>query len=154
MIYDESTDKIYLNLKEENAIAVIDPNKNNIVGLWPVSPAIGPHGLAFDPQTNHLFAAGANGKLVVLDSKTGKVVGSSTIIEKVDQNVFDPITRRIYCAGPGFMSIVQETDTGFEFLGNVPTAETAKNVTVDTQNHVIWTTFTDGVNSYAKSWRP
>jgi YVTN family beta-propeller protein len=154
MIYDESTDKIFLNLKEENAIAVIDPQKNKVTALWPVAPATGPHGLAFDPLTNHLFAAGSNGKLAVLDSKTGKVVGTSTIIEKVDQNVFDPVTRRIYCAGPGFMSIVQETDTGFEFLGNIPTNETAKNVTVDPENHVIWTTFTDGVNSYAKSWRP
>ena len=52
------------------------------------------------------------------------------------------------------MSVIQETDTGIEFLGNVPTAETAKNVAVDPENHVIWTTFTDGVNSYAKSWRP
>ena len=154
MVYDEATDKIYLNLKEENAIAVIDPVSNKMTSLWPVAPATGPHGLAFNPLTNHLFVAGANGKLAVLDSKTGKVIGSTSIVEKVDQNVFDPITRRIYCAGPGFMSVVQETDSGFEFLGNVPTAETAKNVAVDPENHVIWTTYTDGTNSYAKSWRP
>ena len=154
MVYDESSDKIYLNLKEENSIAVIDPTTNKVAALWPVAPATGPHGLAFNPIANHLYVAGANGKLVVIDSKTGKVIGSTSIVEKVDQNVFDPVTRRIYCAGPGNMSVIQETDTGIEFLGNVPTAETAKNVAVDPENHVIWTTFTDGVNSYAKSWRP
>jgi len=154
MVYDESSDKIYLNLKEENSIAVIDPTENKVSTFWPVAPATGPHGLAFNPNTNHLFVAGANGKLVVIDSKTGKVIGSTSIVEKVDQNVFDPITRRIYCAGPGNMSVVQETDTGIEFLGNFATAETAKNVAVDPVNHVIWTTYTDGVNSYAKSWRP
>jgi YVTN family beta-propeller protein len=154
MVYDESSDKIYLNLKEENSIAVIDPTTNKVAALWPVAPATGPHGLAFNAIANHLYVAGANGKLVVIDSKTGKVIGSTSIVEKVDQNVFDPVTRRIYCAGPGNMSVIQETDTGIEFLGNVPTAETAKNVAVDPENHVIWTTFTDGVNSYAKSWRP
>ena len=37
-------------------------------------------------------------------------------------------------------------------LGSVKTAATAKNVTVDPKTHAVWTTYTDGVNSYAQSW--
>jgi len=39
-------------------------------------------------------------------------------------------------------------------LGDLPTAATAKNVAVYPQKHAIWTTYTDGKNSFAKSWMP
>ena len=154
MIYDAGADRIYLNLKKENEIAVIDPAANAIVAHWATAPATSPHGLAFDPVTGRLFAAGQNGELAVIDSKTGKPVTSVKIAPGVDQNVFDITTRRIYCACGGTMSIVQETDAGAELLGSIPTAATAKNVAVDPANHTVWTTYTDGTNSYAQSWHP
>ena len=34
------------------------------------------------------------------------------------------------------------------------TAATAKNVAVDAQTGAVWSTYTDGKSSYAKSWLP
>jgi DNA-binding beta-propeller fold protein YncE len=154
MLYDADADRIYLNIKPKDELVVIDPNSNSIVAHWPTSPADAPHGLAFDPVTGRLFSAGMNGQLAVLDAKTGKLIASAPIAGKVDQIAFDPATRRIYCACADWMSVVQETDQGVVFLGNVRTAATAKNVAVDPQTHEVWTTYTDGTNSYAKAWRP
>jgi len=152
MVYDASAGRIYLNIKTTDEVVVIDPNTNTVVAHWPTAPAKSPHGLAFDPASGRLFSAGGNGKLAVIDVKTGKVVGAADVTEKVDQIAFDPSTRRIYCAGPNQMSVLQETAGGAAPLGSVKTAATAKNVTVDPKTHAVWTTYTDGVNSYAQSW--
>lgn len=154
MLYDVGSDRIFLNLKKENKIAVIDPNSNSVTAQWSTLPAESPHGLAFDADSGRLFAAGGNGKLAVVDSKTGKLVTTVKIAEGVDQNAFDPSTKRIYCAAANALSVVQETADGAKFLGDVTTAATAKNVAVDPANHSVWTTYTDGTNSYAKQFTP
>ena len=153
MAHDAAADRIYLNLKTADAVAVIDTKSQAVVALWPTAPATGPHGLAFDAASGRVFASGDNGQLVVIDTKTGKVMGSAPITPHVDQIAFDSGSQRIYCAGPEKMSVVQATRAGIEFLGDVPTAATAKNVAVDPSTHQVWTTYTDGRNSYAKSWR-
>jgi YVTN family beta-propeller protein len=154
LLYDSKADRIYLNIKGTNEIAVIDPSKDTIVARWSTAPATKPHGLAFDPKTGWLFSAGANGMLAIIDSNTGKSMGSVEIAKAVDQATFDPYTNRVYCACTDQISVVQETADGAKFLGNVATAKTAKNVAVDPTTHWVWTTFTDGANSYVKSWRP
>jgi DNA-binding beta-propeller fold protein YncE len=154
MVYDAPTDRIYLNIKDKDEVVTIDPAKNVVVAHWPVAPATSPHGLALDSATGRLFSAGANGILAIIDIKTGKTIGTAKIAEKVDQATFDPSTRRIYCAAVDWLSVVQETAEGAEFLGNIKTAATARNVTVDPKTHAVWTTYTDGTKSYAKSWTP
>ena len=39
-------------------------------------------------------------------------------------------------------------------LGALATAATAKNVAVDPATRAVWTTYTDGKSSFAKSWMP
>lgn len=152
MVYDPAADRIYLNSKSTDEIFSIDPNINKVVATWSVKPATGPHGLAFDPKTNRLFSAGLNGKLAVVDARTGKLITSVDTAPYVDQAIFEPSTRRIYCACAGKMSVVQETEEGAKFLGNVPTAPTSKNVAVDPKTHSIWSCYTDGKDSYAQEY--
>lgn len=152
MAHDASTDRIYLNSKTTSQVVVISTKTNRVVALWPTAPATGPHGLAFDAETGRIYVAGDNGILAAIDAKTGKVVGHAPIVAKVDQIALDAETKRIFCAGPGRMSVVQATKDGVESLGEVPSAETAKNVAVDPATHLVWTTYTDGTNAYAKSW--
>ena len=68
--------------------------------------------------------------------------------------MFDPSTRRIYCAAGATWFIAQETDDGLKLLGNMPTPATAKNVAIDPANHSVWTTYTDGKDSFAQQWLP
>ena len=131
---------------------MIDTKSHAVVATWPTAPATGPHGLVFDAAHGRIFVAGDNGQLVAIDTQTGKVVARAAITEHVDQIAFDAALRRIYCAGPDWMSVVQATDAGLAPLGKIPTAATAKNVAVDPKSHAVWTTFTDGKDSFAKSW--
>ena len=105
-----------------------------------------------DAAHGRVFVSGDNALLVALDTKTGKVMAQAPIVEHVDQIAFDASARRIYCAGPGAMSVVQASEAGLASLGQVETNTTAKNVAVDDKTHAVWTTFTDGKKSYAQSF--
>lgn len=153
MVYDESTDRIYLNIKSKDIVAVIDPSTNKVIGQWPTAPAMQPHGLALDTDNHRIFSAGGNGKLVVIDTRTGSVTGAVDIVPKVDQIAFDASSGLVYCAGTDKMSVVRTTGGKVLLLGDVTTAATAKNVAVDPATQAVWTTYTDGKSSFAKSWK-
>lgn len=153
MTYDPAADRIYLNIKATNEVVVIDPSTNQITAHWPTAPAKSPHGIALDAARGRLYVAGGNGMAVALDVKTGQVVSSTEIAKTVDQAAFDPKTNRLYCAGAEQLSVVKVDDSGLTLLGHVPTNTTARNVAVDHATGDVWTTYTDGKNSYAKSWK-
>jgi DNA-binding beta-propeller fold protein YncE len=154
LVYDEMADRIYLNIKTKDLVAVIDPALNKVVAEWPTAPAAQPHGLALDAANHRIFSAGGNGKLVVIDTKTGSATSSVGIVPKVDQIAFDAVGGLIYCAGADKMSVIRTTGGKVVPLGDVRTASTAKNVAVDPTTRTVWTTYTDGKSSFAKAWTP
>jgi DNA-binding beta-propeller fold protein YncE len=154
MVYDEKADRIYLNIKTKDVVAVIDPSSNKVIAQWPTAPALQPHGLALDADNHRVFAAGGNGKLVAIDTKSGASLGSIDIVPKVDQIAFDSVGGLVYCAGPDKLSVLNTAGGKLTALGDVVTAATAKNVTVDPATRQVWTTYTDGKSSFAKSWNP
>jgi YVTN family beta-propeller protein len=154
LVYDAAADRIYLNLKTADKVAVIDPAAGKVVALWPTAPATQPHGMALDSEHHRIFTAGGNGKLAVLDTATGKLMTSVDIVAKVDQIAFDAAAHLVYCAGPDQMTVVRTSGPSVVTIGAVSTAATAKNVAVDQQTGAVWTTYTDGKSSFAKSWVP
>lgn len=153
MAWDAAANRIYLAIKTTHEVAVIDTEKNVLAARWPLAPATGPHGVGFDAAARRLFVAGDNGVLVAVDVGTGRVVANAPITLHVDQVAYDPVLRRIYAAGADRMSVVEfKADGSLVSLGDAPTAATAKNVAVDPGTHQVWSTFTDGRSSFAKSW--
>ncbi|MDB6085428.1 MAG: hypothetical protein JWN43_3309, partial [Gammaproteobacteria bacterium] len=154
MVYDDKADRIYLNIKTKDVVAVIDPSTNKVIAQWPTAPATLPHGMALDGENHRIFVAGGNGKLVAIDTKSGAPTASTDIVPNVDQIAFDSAGGLVYAAGPDKMSVVSTAGNKLALLGNVTTAATAKNVAVDPDTHAVWTTYTDGKSSFAKSWMP
>ncbi len=154
MVYDEKADRIYLAIKTKDTVAVIDPASNRVTAQWPTAPALQPHGVAFDAANHRIFVAGGNGKLVVIDTQSGAAAGSIDIVPNVDQIAFDAPGELLYCAGADKMSVLRTSGGKVTALGDLPTAATAKNVAIDPQTRAVWTTYTDGKSSFAKSWLP
>jgi YVTN family beta-propeller protein len=152
MVYDESTDRIYLNIKNKDLVAVIDPTTNKVIARWPTAPATLPHGLALDADHHRIFSAGDNGKLVVIDTQSGAVTDTVDIVPKVDQIAFGA-SGFVYCTGQDKMSVVRTTGAKAVLLGDLKTNASARNVAVDPATQAVWTTYTDGKNSFAKSWK-
>jgi DNA-binding beta-propeller fold protein YncE len=154
MVYDQDQDRIYLNIKTKDTVAVIDPSKNAVIAQWPSAAAAQPHGLALDAANHRIYVAGGSGKLVVIDTKTGSVTQTLDIVSKVDQIAYDSTSGLLYCAGADKMSVVQANGTRLTSVGELATAATAKNVAIDPATRAVWTTYTDGKSSFAKSWVP
>ncbi len=152
LIWDPQASRLYLTGSATSAVSVIDSKSNALVAHWPTSPALHPRGLALDAARGRLFVAGDNGQLVALDLKTGRVTATAAIGEHVGQIAFDAEVRRLYCAGRDWIYPVDCAGTNFVALEKIYTATNATNVAVDPKTHAVWTTFTDGEDSFAKSW--
>jgi DNA-binding beta-propeller fold protein YncE len=152
--YDRTSDRIYQNIKSNNTVQVIDPATNKVEKTFDTSPATGPHGLVIDSKAQRLFSAGSNGKLVVIDLKTGKVISTVDIEKGVDQIAFDRGNQRIYCACKGAISVVQTTEEGAKLLGNVPTPKGSHTLAVDQKTHAVWTSYFDDHDSYLLKLTP
>lgn len=147
--YDPVTDRLYQNIKPANCVQVIDPVSHTVTATWPTAPATGPHGLVVDGKAHRLFAAGSNGKLVAINTRTGKVIGSVDIARGADQIAIDPAMKRIYCAcGSGAISVVEETADGVALLGNVPSPAGTHTLAVDPKTHAVWVCYADSHDSY------
>lgn len=128
MVLEKSGPRLFLNMTEKNAIGVIDRRKNAVVAVW---PATGGHinaAVAIDEEHHRLFVACRDGKLVVMDSDTGKVLQVLPIATGVDDMVYDSTSKRIYVAcGEGFVNVYEEKspDT-FKSLGKIATGPLGK----------------------------
>lgn len=147
--YDPGSDRIYQNIVSPASVAVVDPAAKSVVAKWPAAPASDLTGLAVDTAGKRVFSAGGNGKLVMLDMTTGAVLASADIATGVDQIVFDPGKRRVYCAsGTGQLSVVAETDSGLESLANIPVPRGTHSVAVDPATHAVWVAYGTPENDY------
>src|ERR1700726_1139674 len=124
-------------------VAVIDLEKRAVVAQWPIIGGPVPHTAGLDAAHHRLFVGSRlkphtgnvggghqhePGKLVVMDTETGKVVQVLDSVGGADDVQFDAPTGRIYFAGTtGTVAVFKEIDPDhFELLGKVPTGAIAK----------------------------
>lgn len=150
--YDPKTDRIYQNIKNKDSVVVINPQTNKVEAEWPTAPATGPHGAAVDSKAGHLFVAGHNGKLVMIDLNTGHIVSQADIASGTDQIAFDETSKTIYCASKGFISVVKVENAGLEALDNVPDHAGAHTLAVDAKSHSVWISYADDKHSYLQRY--
>jgi len=74
---------------DEAARTAIDAKYLTVTNRWPLAPGERPTGLSMDRAKRRLFATCGNGKMVVLDADSGKVLATPTIGKGTDASVFD-----------------------------------------------------------------
>ncbi|QQR72964.1 MAG: hypothetical protein IPJ17_15935 [Holophagales bacterium] len=99
-----------------------------------------PRGLAFDPQARRLFSACGNGRLLVVDATSGRILDSGAIGRGVDAVVFDAPHARVLAASPeGSVTIFAVSPGGA--LGaprEVQTRATARTLALDPRDGALW----------------
>jgi len=133
--------KVFVNLEDKNAIAVIDINARKVVGTWPLAGCEEPTGLAFDGATNRLFSGCHNSALVVVDAASGKNVQKLTIGAHVDAVVFDAAQKLVFTSnGEGNISVVKQVSADeYTSYANVTTGPGAKTIALDAAQHKLYT---------------
>lgn len=126
---EQQGDKLYINVSDKRAIAVVDKIKGAIVAWWPFKEAEQNAAFAFDERNHRLFdVARKPGTLVVLDTAGGRTVASFKAPERADQVVWDAANRRIYVTGgDGFIGVFEQIDADhYTDVGRIPSAPGAK----------------------------
>jgi DNA-binding beta-propeller fold protein YncE len=128
MAIEKGSSRLFINRMDKNDVMAIDRLKNEVLGTWPL-PAEQPSAMALDEANHRLFVACRKpGRLVVLDTHTGKAVTDLPCIGHADDVFYDSAAKKIYVSGgDGAVSVYQQRGPDqYVLQGNVETGPGAK----------------------------
>jgi DNA-binding beta-propeller fold protein YncE len=153
-VEDAAANRVYVNIEDKNAIAVVDRTAHKLVQTWPLTGCEGPTGLAFDAK-NHLLLSACDGTMMVTDSRSGKAVTNFPIGNRVDGNGFDPATGLAFASsGTGVLTIAHEdAPNKFTVVQTVKTQSSGRTMWLDPTTHRVYVPVANtqtGVNGRAQ----
>src|SRR5258708_6242006 len=91
MVIEKSGPRIFVVIRGNNSIEVFDRTKRTLIATWPIAQeGKKPTAIGFDEDGHRLFVGTRDpGKLIVLNSDSGKVVSSMPAAAMVDDLVYD-----------------------------------------------------------------
>ena len=129
--------KIYVDIEDKAAIAVIDANTMKMIGRYDVSSKGSEcAGLALDEKNHILFAACRENKnMVILSATDGHIITNLPIGNGCDGVTFNPETMEAFSSqSDGTLTVIKENSpTDFAVEETVPTPMRAKTITLDTK---------------------
>jgi len=129
MAIEKSGPRIFVVIRGNNSIEVFDRTKRTLIATWSIAQeGKKPTAIGFDEDGHRLFVGTRDpGKLIVLNTDSGKVVASMPAASMVDDMVYDAQRKRLYFAGTLFIDVFQQTDADhYDQAGHIPTAFRAK----------------------------
>lgn len=112
----------------------VDPRTNTVAAHWPTPDCERPHGLAVDGRSHRAFMGCVNAKLMVVDTRSGKLVAELNIGKGNDAVAFDPTRKRVFSSNgrDGTISVYQEvTPDKYEPLEDIKTVVSGRTMDVD-----------------------
>src|SRR5690348_2304502 len=132
---------VYANIESTSEIVEIDSNSMKTTRRWPIAPGTAPSGLAIDAEHHILFSGCRNKLMVMVDTATGKVLGTEPIGQGVDATRFDSGTQYAFAStGDGNITVVHEdSPTQFSVVENIATERGARTMALDPTTHNLFT---------------
>jgi DNA-binding beta-propeller fold protein YncE len=134
--------KIFVDIEDKSAIAIIDANTMKMVGKYDLSSKGGGcAGLAMDVKNNILFAAcREKSNMIILSATDGHIITDLPIGVGCDGAVFNPETMEVFSSqGDGTLTVIKEdSPTSFAVEQTVATPARAKTLTLDTKTGNIY----------------
>ena len=137
---DSAADRVYVNIEDKSEVVAIDTTKHEVVAHWPLAPGEEPSGIAFDAAHHRLFSTCHNKMMTMLDTQSGKVVGTTAIGTGVDGAAFDDATQLVFAScGEGVTNIVkEETPEKLRAVQTLKTERGARTMALDPKTHRIY----------------
>src|ERR1700674_639771 len=138
---DARANRLYVGMGDvvngESTVKVVDIAKRAVIAEWSTAGGPQPHVAGLDTAHHRLFmgsrlGGGHNvdpGKLVIINTETGKVVQTLDATGGGDEIFYDEPSKRDYFSGStGTLAVFHEDDPDhFQLLGKVPTGAIAKS---------------------------
>jgi DNA-binding beta-propeller fold protein YncE len=126
---EKSGPRLFVNMTGKDAVAVVDREKHMVINTWPTGQ-VAKHLIAmtYDEGDHRLFVTTRTpGKLIVLDTDSGKVVTSLPCVSDNDDMAYDSASKRIYISGSGFVDVYQQKDADhYDQIAHLATAFKAR----------------------------
>ena len=151
---DPQSGRVFVNLEDKSTIAVIDTKNHTVVATWPIAPGESASGMAIDLEQHRLFIGCENQLMEMVDTTSGKIVGSVPIGEGVDANSFDPGTGLAFAScGRSATTTIAHLDSPDKLtvVQDLKTQPGARTMTVDTKTHNIY--LSDGERNVPGSFK-
>lgn len=129
IVLEKTGPRLFCNITGLNSVGVMDRNKSTLLTTWPLPPGDKLNvAMALDEANHRLFVSTRNpGKLVVLNSDSGKVIADLPSVGMVDDMAYDANHKRIYLAGDGRVDVFEQKDADhYSLLASVPGSFRAK----------------------------
>jgi len=129
VVLEKSGARMFCNITGENKVGVLDRNKSALQTTWVLPPGDTQNvAMAFDEANHRLFVVTRKpGKLIVLNSDSGKVVADLPAVGLVDDAAYDAKNKRVYLAGDQFVDVFEQKDPDhYALLAKIPGSFRAK----------------------------
>lgn len=136
---DASIGKVFVNIEDADSVDVVDMATHKVVANYKVAPASSPTGMAIDAATHHLFVGGGDA-LVMMDTRTGKMIASSPICKGTDATWYDAALKTAFVScSDGHITAVNVSGDTLSVAQTIDTARGARTMAVDSATHRLYT---------------
>ena len=121
--------RMYLVTPTPSQVVVINTEKNEVEKTYPIKLSTGGHTMTLDEGKQRVYVGCRKEPMVViLDTETGKEVGSVPVPGGIDDMFQDQKRQRFYAScGEGFLVVLKQVDADkIEVVEKIPTAKDAK----------------------------
>jgi YVTN family beta-propeller protein len=131
---------IFVNIESKSEVEAFDARTLKILSRFPLAPGEEPTGIAIDTKNGLLFSACANKRMIVTDTKTGKVVGDIPTGQGTDGAAFDAETRLAFSPnGEGTLTVIRvDGKNKFTVTENIKTHIRARTMALDPKAHKVY----------------
>jgi len=142
-VVDVKAGRIYNNIEDTSTIVAIDTTTHKVVNTWPIAPGEGASGLAIDLANHRLFTV-CDKVMVMLDSTTGKVLGTLAIGDGPDAAAYDPGTGYVFASASDGTMTVAKVDAGkLVQVQKLATPQRTRTMTIDPATHRLYAAAAD-----------
>lgn len=129
---------VFVNIEDRNSIVALDARSKASTATWQLSDCSSPSGLAIDRSHNHLFAVCDEKKMAIVDTGTGKQIGTAAIGENPDAAGFDAQHQLAFAStGDGLLTVV-DVASGYKTVESLPTMKGARTMAYDQANDRVY----------------
>jgi DNA-binding beta-propeller fold protein YncE len=131
--------EVFVNIEDKGEVVAFDASTLSERARWNLPGCEEPSGLAYDAAHARLFSVCGNGRMVILDSKSGRQVASVPIGDGVDAARFDAATGLAFASnGDGTLTVIhEETPDSFRVIETVQTQPGARTMELDPVTHRV-----------------
>jgi YVTN family beta-propeller protein len=130
---------MFVNIEDKNEVVRLDAKTKAVTATWPLTGCDSPSGMAFDAAGGRIFSVCDGKKMAVLDTHTGKMLGTPAIGDGPDAAGYDSGKKLAFSSnGDGTLTVVDASNNGFKTVQTVETAKGARTMTLDPQTGRIY----------------